>query len=129
LPGGYTGKPEDVVKTVRVRATVLAVDLEERSIRVVPAGYDQHFRIAVMKGPEPLEWGVVNQIDLVFFGQPKGTEKIHVSKKAAKRLGKSSIRLEELKSSSTVKAEIYPFRSGDSYRVAAQQLTVEALGE
>jgi hypothetical protein len=123
LPGGYTGKPNHLVKTVKVRAVVVDIDLNERTVRVARENSKQKFRIAVMKSP--LEWGFVDEIDLVFFGQPEGMEKIKVGKKAIKAVGGKTIRLEDLGPGSLLKVEIYPVRNESEYRVAAREVTVE----
>ena len=125
LPGGYTGTPDHLLKTVKVRAVVLGVDLEERSVKVAPERSGQQFRIAVMG--DPLEWGLVDEIDVVFFGQPEGMERINVGKKAIKAAGGKTIRLEDLRIGSLLKAEIYPLRNESEYRVAAREVTVEKI--
>ncbi|MEX2302008.1 MAG: hypothetical protein WD733_13790 [Bryobacterales bacterium] len=83
-------KPEAVLRIVKVKGKISAVDLEERTITVDPGKKDKEDDLKLN------------------FAQPTGREQIKVSKKAEKVLGKKRLKLEELKVGSEVSLEYYP---------------------
>ncbi len=80
-------RPTSVLKIVKTKGFVKNVDLQKRTVTIAPA-----------KG-ESL---------VLAFSQPAGREQLKTGKKAAKRLGKKRLRLEELESGSKVRAQYYP---------------------
>ena len=103
----YTGKGgRYLVAPQKVKATVTAVDLEKRSISVVPAQKGGRFKVAEV-GPQGREWSKVDEMELTFL-MTAGMEKIKASKGAAKKLGAKSILLENLPLGSRIKVEYYP---------------------
>lgn len=80
-------RPASVLKIVKVKGVVKSIDLQQRTVTLAPA-----------KG-EPL---------VLAFSQPAGREQVKTGKKAAKRLGKKRLRLEELESGAKVRAQYYP---------------------
>ena len=107
-PGAkYTGKGGSyLVAPQKAKATVTFVDLEKRTIKLAPAKKNGTFRIAEITR-EGRTWHRVKEMELTFV-TPKGLEKIRASGKAAKRLGKKQLRLEEIPKDATVKVEYYP---------------------
>ena len=83
-------RPEKVLAIVKSRGTVTSVDLTKRTVL---------FDLA-KKGP----------IELA-FSQPAGREQLKTGKKAAKRLGKTRIVLEELPAGAKVRVQYYPLLS------------------
>lgn len=88
-PAAPLNRQEAVLTVVKVKGSIGGVDLEKRSVTVIPEGKK------------------TDKIELT-FPQPNGREQIKISKKAAKRLGKKDIELEELKPGSSVKLRYYP---------------------
>ena len=90
----YTGehapinRPTSVLKVVKVKGVLDKVDLEKRTVTIVP-----------LKKKDALE---------LTFPQPSGREQIKASKKAAKLLGRKKLALEELKTGSKVQLQYYP---------------------
>ena len=90
----YTGeqapinRPVSVLKVVKVKGVLDKIDLEKRTVTIVP-----------LKKKDALE---------LTFPQPSGREQIKASKKAAKLLGRKKLALEELKSGSKVQLQYYP---------------------
>ncbi len=91
----YTGehktpinKPTSVLKIVKVKGVLDKIDLEKRTVTIVP-----------LKKKDGLE---------LTFAQPSGREQIKASKKTAKLLGKKKLALEELKTGSRVQLQYYP---------------------
>ncbi len=80
-------RPTSVLKIVKTKGSVKSVDLQKRTVTIAPP-----------KG-EPL---------VLAFSQPAGREQVKTGKKAAKRLGKKRLRLEELESGAKVRAQYYP---------------------
>ena len=87
-PEAPLNKPKSVLKVLKMKGTVQGIDLEKRTVTVLPR-----------KGDTGLELG---------FPQPAGREQIKVSKKAAKILGTKKLKLEELKAGSKVRVQYYP---------------------
>lgn len=107
VPGAqYTGKLGSLAKPQKVKALVTAVDFQERSITLLPAKQGQQFRVADL-GDKGREWYSVPELQLTFV-VPAGLEKIGASKKAAKALGKKTMRLEDVGVGSQVQVEYYP---------------------
>jgi len=79
-------KPESVLRVETLKATLKQVDLEKRTITVTHKDGDSVFS----------------------FPTAAGREKVNLSKKAAKLLGKKSLRLEDVKVGSQVKVAYYP---------------------
>ena len=88
-PAAPLNHEDFVLKIVKLKGSIGKIDLEKRTIIVVPK----------KKKEGDLE---------LAFSQPEGKEQIDVSKKAAKRLGKKTLELEELKPGSTVQLSYYP---------------------
>ena len=90
----YTGehapinRPTSVLKVVKVKGILDKIDLEKRTVTIVP-----------LKKKDALE---------LTFPQPSGREQIKASKKAAKLLGRKKLALEELKTGSKVQLQYYP---------------------
>lgn len=95
-------KPEAVLRIVKLKGTLSAIDLEERTITVDSDKKDQEDGLKLM------------------FAQPTGREQIKASKKAEKVLGKKRLKLEELKVGSEVSLQYYPVLG------QLMELTVEA---
>jgi hypothetical protein len=83
-------KPEAVLKLVKFKGRLSAVDTKERTV-TVSAGKDEE--------EETLK---------LTFSQPAGREQIKVSKKAEKATGKKRLKLEELEIGSEVSLQYYP---------------------
>lgn len=80
-------RPASVLKIVKTKGVIKNIDLEKRTVTIAPP-----------KG-ESL---------VLAFSQPAGREQVKTGKKAAKRLGKKRLRLEELESGAKVRAQYYP---------------------
>ena len=103
----YSGKGADYqVAPQKAKATVQKVDLEKRTVTVVPVKKGGQFKVAEL-GPAGRTWLQVDEMECGFVVAP-GMEKITVSKAAAKALGKKSITLDELPVGSEIKIEYYP---------------------
>ena len=89
-PGNSLNRQASVLDIIKVKGSIGKVDLEKRSVTVVPQGKKAG-----------------GEVELT-FPQPRGREQIKVSKKAAKRLGKKDIELEELKPGASVRLQYYP---------------------
>ena len=88
-PAAPLNRQEAVLTVVKVKGSIGDVDLKKRSVTIIPNGKK------------------AGEVELT-FPQPRGREQIKVSKKAAKRLGKKDIELEELKPGSSVRLRYYP---------------------
>lgn len=89
-PATPLNRQASVLDIIKVKGSIGKVDLEKRSVTVVPHGKKAG-----------------GEVELT-FPQPRGREQIKVSKKAAKRLGKKDIELEELKPGASVRLQYYP---------------------
>ena len=83
-------RPEKVLAVVKAKGTVTAVDLQKRTVN--------------------LALGKTGAIELS-FAQPPGREHVKAGKKAAKRIGKSRLRLEEVPVGAKVRVQYYPLLS------------------
>ena len=83
-------RPEGMLAVVKAKGTVTAVDLRKRTVS-----------LALAK---------TGAIDLS-FAQPPGREHVKAGKKAAKRIGKSRLRLEEVPVGAKVRVQYYPLLS------------------
>ena len=83
-------RPEAVLKVVKAKGTVTSVDLEQRTV------------LFTLSKSGAIE---------LAFSQPAGREQLKTGKKAAKRIGKNRIRLEELQAGSKVRVQYYPLLS------------------
>ena len=125
-PGAtYTGEKRQLLNTVKVKVVLSKFDLRERTLTVVPAGRGRPFRVAEL-GSNPLKWSELDELQMEFLAPP-GLEKIKVSKRAAKSLGKKRIQMEELKVGMELRADYYPVRVPDSIEVAVREIIVEKL--
>ena len=88
-PAAPLNRQEAVLTIVKVKGSIGDIDLEKRSVTIVPNDKK------------------AGEVELT-FPQPRGREQIKVSKKAAKRLGKKDIELEELKPGTSVLLRYYP---------------------
>jgi hypothetical protein len=103
----YSGKGSDYqVAPQKAKATVRKIDLEKRTVTVVPAKKGAKFKVAEI-GPEGRTWFQVEEMECNFV-MGAGLEKITASKGAAKVLGKKGILLDELPVGSEIKIEYYP---------------------
>ena len=121
----YNSRPNHLLKTSTARAVLVAIDLKERTLRVVPVGDNQKFRVAEL-GTDPLKWSQLDELQMEFLAPP-GFEQIKVSKKASRALGKERLTLEELTLGSEVRAEFYPVRVPETIEVAVREIRVEKL--
>ncbi len=80
-------RPEKVLAVVKAKGTVKSVDLQKRTVSFVLGKHGA------------IELG---------FSQPAGREQVKVAKKAAKRIGKSRLRLEEVQLGAKVRVQYYP---------------------
>ena len=80
-------RPEKILAVVKAKGTVTAVDLQKRTLNLALA----------KTGAIELE-----------FAQPAGREHVKAGKKAAKRIGKSRLRLEEIPVGAKVRIQYYP---------------------
>lgn len=80
-------RPDSVLKIVKGKGTVTSVDLEKRTV--------------------VFALGKAGSIELA-FSQPAGREQLKAGKKAAKRIGKQRLRLEELQAGAKVRIQYYP---------------------
>jgi hypothetical protein len=83
-------KPEAVLRIVKAKGKLSAIDLKDRTVTVSTDKKDSEDGLKLT------------------FSQPNGREQIKVSKKAEKILGKKRLKLEELKVGSEVSLEYYP---------------------
>lgn len=81
-------KPGAVLRIEKLKGKVESVDLESRTVTVTGKKKGRELTLA--------------------FAQPTGREQIKVGKKAAERLGKKRIKLEELQTGSEVEFQYYP---------------------
>ena len=121
-PGAtYSGTGGDYqVAPQKTKARITAVDLNKRSITVVPAKKGGKFKVAEV-GPDGRTWQQVEQMELE-FSMAGGQEKINVSGAASKALDKKSMTLEELKPGAEIKVEYYPVPK------VIREMTVERVG-
>lgn len=112
--GGYQVAPQ------KTKARITAVDLDKRSITVVPAKKGGKFKVAEV-GPEGRTWQQVEEMELS-FSMAGGQEKISVKGAASKALDKKSMTLEELKPGAEIKIEYYPVPK------VIREMTVERVG-
>lgn len=82
--------PEAVLRIVKVKGKLSAIDLKDRTITIATDKKDTEDGLKLA------------------FSQPNGREQIKVSKKAEKILGKKRLKLEELKVGSEVSLAYYP---------------------
>jgi len=82
--------PEAVLRIVKVKGKLSAIDLKDRTITIEPEKKDKEDGLTLT------------------FSQPSGREQIKVSKKAEKVLGKKRLKLEELKVGSQISVQYYP---------------------
>jgi hypothetical protein len=92
-------KPTSPLKIENVKGTVKNVDLQKRTVTIAQAGGETVFS----------------------FPTAAGREKIYLSKKVARALGKKSLRLDEIPAGSQVKVAYYPALG------TIMQLTIEEL--
>ncbi len=83
-------RPEKVLRIIKSRGTVTSVDLEKRTL------------VLSLSNGGPME---------LSFSQPMGREQIKAGKKAARRLGTSRLRLDELDAGTKVRVQYYPLLS------------------
>lgn len=83
-------RPEKVLQVVKAKGTVTAIDLQERTVNLTLA-----------------KTGAIE----LSFAQPPGREHVKAGKKAAKRIGKSRLRLEEVPVGAKVRVQYYPLIS------------------
>jgi hypothetical protein len=83
-------KPEGVLRIVKLKGKLSAIDLKERTITVAPENNAKEDGLTLT------------------FAQPEGREQIKTSKKAEKVLGKKRLKLEEVKVGSEVSLQYYP---------------------
>ena len=83
-------RPEKVLAVVKAKGTVTAVDLQKRTVN-----------LALAKA------GALE----LSFAQPPGREQVKAGKRAAKRIGKSRLRLEEVPVGAKVRVQYYPLLS------------------
>lgn len=93
-------KPSSVLRVEKLKGTVKKVDLEKRTVTVDKSGEESTFT----------------------FPTTPGREKISLSKKVMRALGKKSLRLEDLKPGSQVKVAYYPTLG------TIMEITIEELG-
>jgi hypothetical protein len=106
-PGAtYTGDQKQLAKPRKATAVVKDIDLKKRLILLEPVKKNQSFRVADVDD-SGRRWYTVDELDLGFV-TPEGQERIQVSKKVARSMGKKEILLEELKPSAKVRVEYYP---------------------
>jgi hypothetical protein len=121
-PGAtYSGEGDSYqVAPQKAKAKVTGVDLEKRSITVVPAKPGGRFKVADLEDGNR-SWRQVEEMELSFH-IATGHETIRVGGSAAKTLDKKSITLEELKPGDEVKVEYYPIPR------IVREITVERVG-
>ena len=90
----------------KAKCVVKEIDLEARTITVVPMKKSGSFRVAQIN-EEGRSWSTSKQMS-VSFVTPKGLEQIKASGQAAKQLKKKRLRLEEIPEGATLKMEYYP---------------------
>ncbi len=83
-------RPEKVLKVVKAKGTVTAINLQQRTVNLALA-----------------KTGAIE----LSFAQPPGREHVKAGKKAAKRIGKSRLRLEEVPVGAKVRIQYYPLIS------------------
>ncbi len=83
-------RPEKVLQVVKAKGTVTAINLQERTVNLTLA-----------------KTGAIE----LSFAQPPGREHVKAGKKAAKRIGKSRLRLEEVPVGAKVRVQYYPLIS------------------
>ncbi len=83
-------RPEKVLKVVKAKGTVTAIDLQKRTLNLTLA-----------------KTGAVE----LAFAQPLGREHVKAGKRAAKRIGKSRLSLEEVPVGAKVRVQYYPLIS------------------
>lgn len=112
--GSYQVAPQ------KAKARITAVDIEKRSITIVPIKKGGKFKVAEV-GPEGRIWQQVEEMELS-FSMAGGQEKINVTGAASKALDKKSMTLEELKPGAEIKIEYYPVPK------VIREMTVERVG-
>lgn len=80
-------RPEKILAVVKAKGTVTSIDLQKRTVN-----------LALAK---------TGAIELA-FAQPAGREHVKAGKRAAKRIGKSRLRLEEIPVGAKVRIQYYP---------------------
>jgi hypothetical protein len=79
-------KPSSVLKVEKLKGALKSIDLQKRTVTITHGGGE----------------------DVFTFPTSAGREKVNLSKKVARALGKKSLRLEELQAGSQVKVAYYP---------------------
>ncbi len=90
----------------KTKAIVTGIDLDARSITVVPVKKNGSFRVAEIS-EAGRSWSTSEEMTLIFV-TPEGLAQIKVSGQAAKSLKKRSLRLEDVPRDATIKLEYYP---------------------
>jgi hypothetical protein len=98
--------PEYFVDPQKAKGIIKAIDLEARTIKVIPVKKNGTFRVAQIN-EQGRAWSKSKEMTLIFV-TPKGLEQIKASGQAAKHLGKKSLRLEDIPEDAKVKLEYYP---------------------
>ena len=98
--------PEYFVAPQKTKAIIKAIDLEARTIKVIPIKKNGSFRVAQIN-EQGRAWSTSKEMTLVFI-TPKGLEQIKASGQAAKHLGKRTLRLDEIPLDARIKVEYYP---------------------
>ena len=88
-PAAPLNRDAGVLDVVKLKGTIGKVDLDKRTVTIVPKKKKQ------------------GELELS-FSQPRGREQIKLSKKAAKAIGKKGLELEELQPGSKVSLQYYP---------------------
>ena len=88
-PAAPLNREAGVLDVRKLKGTIGKVDLDQRTVTIVPNKKKQ------------------GELELS-FSQPRGREQIKLSKKAAKILGKKGLELEEVRPGSKVRLQYYP---------------------
>ena len=88
-PAAPLNRDAGVLEVVKLKGTIGKVDLDKRTVTIVPKKKKQ------------------GEIELT-FAQPRGREQVKLSRKAAKLLGKKGLELEDVQPGSKVSLQYYP---------------------
>ena len=88
-PAAPLNHDEGVLEIVKLKGKIGKVDLDKRTVTIVPKKKKQ------------------GELELT-FAQPRGREQVKLSKKAAKLLGKKRLELEQVQPGSEVSLRYYP---------------------
>ena len=88
-PVAPLNRDQGVLEVVKLKGKIGKVDLDRRTVTIVPKKKKQ------------------GELELT-FAQPRGREQIKLSKKAAKTLGRRGLELEEVRPGSEVRLQYYP---------------------